>query len=102
MLHNHLSRVLFNGIVSRELWSGPNKREPAEPLLPGSPATGFQSDLTEDGLRRFETNKPFEGVVHNLQRRWRETDSGIELKPVYGPQDLEGFDPARQRPLTVV
>ena len=25
----------------------------------------------------------------------RETDSGIELKPVYGPQDLEGFDPAR-------
>ena len=29
----------------------------------------------EDGLRNFETNKPFEGVVHNLQRRWRETES---------------------------
>src|SRR5688572_33335113 len=25
----------------------------------------------------------------------QETDSGIELKPVYGPQDLEGSDPAR-------
>ncbi len=29
----------------------------------------------EDGLRRFETKKTFEGVVHNLQRRWRETES---------------------------
>jgi len=25
----------------------------------------------------------------------RETDSGIEIKPVYGPRDLEGFEPAR-------
>jgi methylmalonyl-CoA mutase N-terminal domain/subunit len=25
----------------------------------------------------------------------RETDSGIELKPIYGPGDLEGFDPGR-------
>ena len=25
----------------------------------------------------------------------RATDSGIELKLVYGPQDLEGFDPER-------
>ncbi|MDX6751804.1 excinuclease ABC subunit UvrA [Geminicoccaceae bacterium 1502E] len=29
----------------------------------------------EDGLRRMRTNKPFEGVVNNLQRRWRETES---------------------------
>ncbi|MEO1017021.1 MAG: excinuclease ABC subunit UvrA [Pseudomonadota bacterium] len=29
----------------------------------------------DDGLRTLKTNKPFEGVVHNLQRRWRETDS---------------------------
>ena len=28
-----------------------------------------------DGLRAYETKKPFEGVVTNLQRRWRETDS---------------------------
>ncbi len=29
----------------------------------------------EDGLRAYETKKPFEGVVANLERRWRETDS---------------------------
>jgi len=28
-----------------------------------------------DGLRNYETKKPFEGVLPNLQRRWRETDS---------------------------
>ncbi|PIW31273.1 MAG: excinuclease ABC subunit A [Rhodobacterales bacterium CG15_BIG_FIL_POST_REV_8_21_14_020_59_13] len=29
----------------------------------------------EDGLRTFETTKTFEGVIPNLERRWRETDS---------------------------
>ncbi|WP_084143511.1 excinuclease ABC subunit UvrA [Methylocapsa acidiphila] len=29
----------------------------------------------EDGLRAYEVNKPFEGVVRNLERRYRETDS---------------------------
>jgi len=29
----------------------------------------------DDGLRSYETKKPFEGVVTNLERRWRETDS---------------------------
>src|SRR5918996_1889243 len=29
----------------------------------------------DDGLRRYNTNRPFEGVLPNLQRRWRETDS---------------------------
>ncbi len=29
----------------------------------------------DDGLRRYETKKPFEGVIPNLERRWRETDS---------------------------
>ena len=28
-----------------------------------------------DGTRKFETRKPFEGVINNLARRWRETDS---------------------------
>ncbi|WP_308909786.1 excinuclease ABC subunit UvrA [Pseudokordiimonas caeni] len=28
-----------------------------------------------DGKRRFETRKPFEGVITNIERRWRETDS---------------------------
>ncbi len=26
----------------------------------------------------------------------RETDAGIEIRPIYGPKDLEGFDPARE------
>ncbi len=29
----------------------------------------------EDGLRAYEVKKPFEGVVRNLERRFRETDS---------------------------
>jgi excinuclease ABC subunit A len=29
----------------------------------------------KDGSRTFETTKPFEGVIPNLERRWRETDS---------------------------
>ena len=29
----------------------------------------------DDGLRAYETSKPFEGVVPNLERRWRETES---------------------------
>lgn len=28
-----------------------------------------------DGLRSYETDKPFEGVVRNLDRRWKETES---------------------------
>ncbi|WP_417497993.1 excinuclease ABC subunit UvrA [Maricaulis sp.] len=39
---------------------------------------GTREDITfvyEDGLRKFETKKPFEGVIPNLERRWRETDS---------------------------
>jgi excinuclease ABC subunit A len=31
--------------------------------------------LYDDGLRAYETKKPFEGVLCNLERRWRETDS---------------------------
>jgi excinuclease ABC subunit A len=29
----------------------------------------------DDGPRRYETTKTFEGVIPNLERRWRETDS---------------------------
>ena len=38
----------------------------------GSEAVRF---AYEDGLRSYEVNKPFEGVVRNLERRWKETDS---------------------------
>jgi excinuclease ABC subunit A len=29
----------------------------------------------DDGLRKYETTKPFEGVIGNMERRFRETDS---------------------------
>ncbi len=29
----------------------------------------------DDGMRTYKTTKPFEGVIGNLERRWRETDS---------------------------
>ena len=45
-----------------------------EVILFGSGNEPIRIEL-EDGLRRFTTTKPFEGVVNNLQRRWRETES---------------------------
>ena len=41
-------------------------------LAPGKKAIEFNYD---DGLRTYKTTKPFEGVIGNLERRWRETDS---------------------------
>ncbi|MDD9910643.1 MAG: excinuclease ABC subunit UvrA [Ahrensia sp.] len=38
----------------------------------GKKTINFQYD---DGLRTYKTTKPFEGVIGNLERRWRETDS---------------------------
>ena len=29
----------------------------------------------EDGVRKYKTQKAFEGVIGNIERRWRETDS---------------------------
>jgi excinuclease ABC subunit A len=29
----------------------------------------------DDGIRQYQTTKPFEGVIPNLDRRWKETDS---------------------------
>ncbi len=29
----------------------------------------------DDGLRSYRTTKPFEGVIPNMERRFRETDS---------------------------
>ncbi len=31
--------------------------------------------IYEDGVRKFKTKKSFEGVIGNIERRWRETDS---------------------------
>ena len=29
----------------------------------------------DDGMRSYTTKKPFEGVITNIERRWKETDS---------------------------
>ncbi len=39
----------------------------------------------DDGLRRYETKKTFEGVIPNMERRWRETDSS------WVREDMERF-----------
>ncbi|MEM8813233.1 MAG: excinuclease ABC subunit UvrA, partial [Pseudomonadota bacterium] len=31
--------------------------------------------IYDDGMRRYQTKKPFEGVINNIERRWRETES---------------------------
>ncbi|MBI1384090.1 MAG: excinuclease ABC subunit UvrA [Rhizobiales bacterium] len=33
------------------------------------------SIVYDDGVRRYKTAKPFEGVINNIERRWRETES---------------------------
>jgi len=45
-----------------------------EAILYGSGETAIRF-VYDDGLRSYETKKPFEGVVTNLERRWRETES---------------------------
>ena len=48
----------------------------------------------DDGLRSYKTTKPFEGVIPNMDRRLRETDSAWvreELRQVPGLQPLRGL-----------
>ncbi|HZD29970.1 MAG TPA: excinuclease ABC subunit A, partial [Xanthobacteraceae bacterium] len=50
----------------------PKKTQDAILYGSGEDAIRFVYD---DGLRSYETRKPFEGVVTNLERRWRESES---------------------------
>ncbi len=55
----------------------------------------------DDGLRAYETSKPFEGVVNNLDRRWRESDSAWikeELSRYQSSQPCETCGGARLKP----
>ncbi|MEA1652336.1 excinuclease ABC subunit UvrA [Nitrospirillum sp. BR 11164] len=55
----------------------------------------------DDGLRSYETNKPFEGVVRNLERRWKETESNFmreELSKYQSAQPCEACGGARLKP----
>ncbi|HRQ81367.1 MAG TPA: excinuclease ABC subunit UvrA [Azospirillaceae bacterium] len=55
----------------------------------------------EDGVRTYQTNKPFEGVVNNLDRRWRETDSNWsrdEIAKYQSSMPCEACKGARLKP----
>jgi len=55
----------------------------------------------EDGLRQFSTTKTFEGVIPNLERRWRETDSTWvreDLGRFQSAQPCETCDGKRLKP----
>ena len=50
------------------------KKDAQNAILNGTGAVAVKIAYS-DGLRSYTTDKPFEGVVPNLERRWRETDS---------------------------
>ncbi|MEZ5775910.1 MAG: excinuclease ABC subunit UvrA [Hyphomicrobiaceae bacterium] len=55
----------------------------------------------DDGVRRYKTQKPFEGVVRNIERRWRETDSAWvreELGRFQSDHPCEACHGARLKP----
>lgn len=55
----------------------------------------------EDGLRKYKTAKPFEGVIGNIERRWRETESDWvreELARYQGAHPCHACDGHRLKP----
>jgi len=66
--------------------------------------TGTDDEITikfSDDVRKYETRKPFEGVLNNLQRRWRETDSAWmreELEKYQTSQPCEVCNGHRLKP----
>jgi excinuclease ABC subunit A len=55
----------------------------------------------DDGLRKYNTAKPFEGIVPNLDRRWKETDSAWtreELGKYQNQATCEACHGARLKP----
>ena len=64
-------------------------------------ATRRSSFAYEDGLRSYKTTKPFEGVIGNIERRWRETDSAWvreELSRYQAAHPCEACDGYRLKP----
>jgi excinuclease ABC subunit A len=55
----------------------------------------------DDGVRHYSTTKPFEGVIPNIERRWRETDSNWvteELERYQSDQFCEACKGYRLKP----
>jgi excinuclease ABC subunit A len=46
----------------------------------------------DDGMRSYKTKKPFEGVIPNLERRWRETDSSWAREEIERYQGITNCD----------
>ncbi len=46
----------------------------------------------DDGMRSYKTNKAFEGVIPNLERRWRETDSSWSREEIERFQGITRCD----------
>ncbi len=73
------------------------RKEIRETILNGSGEVAIKIAY-EDGLREYETNKPFEGILKNLERRWRETESAWmreELSRYQSSAPCEGCHGAR-------
>ncbi|HUU66313.1 MAG TPA: excinuclease ABC subunit UvrA [Methyloceanibacter sp.] len=55
----------------------------------------------DDGVRHYKTDKPFEGVITNIERRWRETESNWvreELEHYQSDQPCEACTGYRLKP----
>ena len=55
----------------------------------------------DDGAKKFQTKKPFEGVINNIERRWRETESNWvreELSRFQSKQPCEACASNRLKP----
>jgi excinuclease ABC subunit A len=65
---------------------------------------GSLDDVTfvyDDGVRHYQTEKPFEGVITNIERRWRETESNWvreELERYQSDQPCEACTGYRLKP----
>jgi excinuclease ABC subunit A len=59
----------------------------------------------DDGLRSYETTKPFEGIIPNMERRWRETESDWvreEIGKYQASQPCEACSGYRLKPQALV
>ncbi len=75
LLHPDADCARRNSTSSRSTPSGRTcRRKRKNALLHGSGDDEIKFSY-EDGVRSYDTKKPFEGVVTNLERRFRETES---------------------------
>src|SRR5260221_2965161 len=69
-------------------------------ILKGSGGASFAMRY-DAGIRQYQTTKPFEGVIPNLDRRWKETDSSWvreELERFQRESKCEACGGARLKP----